>query len=445
MLTETENLQDCAASHADAIAAMRKRLTVIGEHRIFAGDCIDIMAALKYGRPVDSIVTDPPYHLASIVKRFGGDDAAPTKATGAYKRAAAGFMGQKWDGGDIAFRPETWRACFDMLKPGGHLIAFCGTRTYHRMACAIEDAGFEIRDSLCWHYGSGFPKSQNISAAIDRAAGAEREVVGSKVGLPGYSLAESKGANLYGGGIGGSGNPHKECEITAPATPEARQWEGWGTALKPATELICLARKPLSEPTIAANVLKHGTGGLNIDGCRVGSAGARNNGRRQDSAIYGKFGPTDRVDYGKGRFPANLIHDGSPEVMGVFPDEEARFFYQAKAQNSERVFQCRECGGRWHGKAECGHKDIRSHPTVKPVALMRHLVRLVTPPGGTVLDPFAGTGTTGAACVLEGFHSVLIEREPDHVGDIVFRLQNMTAAPVSETAVTSAGRQGVLF
>jgi len=171
---------------------------------------------------------------------------------------------------------------------------------------------------------------------------------------------------------------------------------------------------------------------------------------------------------------------GKEEVMGVFPDTQshgggkatyggkfgngkavtdqdamsrfagdsgsaARFFYQAKAQNSERVFQCRECGGRWHGKAECGHKDIRSHPTVKPVALMRHLVRLVTPPGGTVLDPFAGTGTTGAACVLEGFQSVLIEREPDHVGDIVFRLQNMTAAPVSETAVTSAGRQGVLF
>ena len=364
-LTEAENLQDCASSHADAIAAMRERLTVIGNHRVFAGDCLDIMGALKYGRQVDSIVTDPPYHLASIVKRFGGDNAAPAIGNAAYKRASSGFMGQKWDGGDIAFRPETWRRCFDLLKPGGHLIAFCGDRTYHRMACAIEDAGFEIRRTGGWLYGSGFPKSHDISKAIDRHGGAavswfgkwlrewraENNIkqsqisalfpskTGGKTGcvanwelglnlptveqfnkiclefnLPFESLEEAK-RKIIGKSDGsllavapGQNNDRSAAtlDITAPATPEARQWEGWGTDLKPAFEPFVIARKPLSEPTIAANVLRHGTGGLNIDGCRVGSEAAGWGGRPSNGYSGGlTAGGSPRPV--QGRFPANLI------------------------------------------------------------------------------------------------------------------------------------------
>jgi site-specific DNA-methyltransferase (adenine-specific) len=418
MLTTDDDIRDCAASHAEAIAAMRERLTVVGNHRVFGGDCLDIMAALAYGRPVDSIVTDPPYEL--------------------------NFMSRSWDRSGITFQPEVWRACFDLLKPGGHLIAFCGDRNYHRMVVAIEDAGFEIRRMGGWLYGSGFPKSMDVSKAIDTAAGAQREVVGQS---PNSRSANNRSGNAPGG------FSMSALSITAPATAEARQWTGWGTDLKPALEPFVIARKPLSEPTIAANVLKHGTGGLNIDACRIPVQPG------DDGGHWGGLGANSKIPYSgfnnhatyrtqknpQGRFPANLMHDGSAPVADIFPAEESRFFYQAKAQNDERVYQCRDCGGRWHGKAECGHDNIRSHPTVKPVALMRHLVRLVTPPGGTVLDPFAGTGTTGAACVLEGFHSVLIEREPDHVGDIIFRLQNMTAAPVAESAVTPAGRQGVLF
>lgn len=331
----------------------------------------------------DSCCTDPPYHLTSIVKRFGkaGSAACKEGATGAYARASKGFMGKEWDGGDIAFRPETWRAVFDKLKPGAHLVAFSGTRTFHRMVCAIEDAGFEIRDTLMWCYGSGFPKSHN-----------------------------QKG-----------------------------EWEGWGTALKPALEPICLARKPLSEKSVAANVLRWGTGALNIDGCRVDSekltgwagAGAGGDTWNETNMGLGKDGAPRPVD---GRWPANLIHDGSDEVVSAFPDTEsgsrapgeyggmgyhgagqwqmpgiegdsgsaARFFYSAKAGPLDRL-----------GSA---------HATIKPVDLMRWLVRLVTPPGGHVLEPFAGSGTTGIACMAEQMACTMIEMEADHVADIERKL-----------------------
>lgn len=334
--------------------------------RILIGDCRERMAELD-AESVDSCVTDPPYHLTSIVKRFGSQNAAPAKAgkTGAYARASRGFMGQTWDGGDVAFDPETWAAVFRVLKPGAHLVAFSGTRTYHRMVCAIEDAGFEIRDQLAWVYGSGFPKSHN---------------------QPG----------------------------------------GWGTALKPAWEPICLARKPLVG-TVAANVLQHGTGAINVDGCRIEgpkdwcdtkqyNPGHMAGGSKATAAYQDN---SQNPNKHLGRWPANIIHDGSEEVLAGFPDSEAgkpraergtggiwsegngipcgpqhgdsgsaaRFFYCAKATSAERG-------------------DGNNHPTVKPVDLMRWLVRLVTPAGGTVLDPFAGSGSTLIAADAEQFNAI---------------------------------------
>jgi DNA methylase len=252
--------------------------------QIHHASCLDWLAqyAIDHERDpdqyplFDSCVTDPPYHLTSIVKRFGGKNAAAAKvgATGAYARAARGFMGKEWDGGDIAFRPETWQLVYDVLKPGAHIVAFSGTRTYHRMACAIEDAGFEIRDMLCWHYGSGFPKSHDVSKGIDKAAGAVRPVVGRQK-LQGNNKSGGRGGQYANDAVDTNIVVRDEINITAPATSEAEQWQGWGTALKPSTEPICLARKPLSEKTIAANVLKWGTGALNIDATRIKMIGEK--------------------------------------------------------------------------------------------------------------------------------------------------------------------------
>lgn len=383
---------------------------------------------------VDSVVCDPPYHLTSIVKRFGAENAAPAQVgkTGAYARASKGFMGQTWDGGDVAFQPETWAEVWRVLKPGGHLVAFSGTRTYHRMAVAIEDAGFEVRDMIAWHYGSGFPKSHDISKAIDRAAGAEREVVGTKHGLPGYSLTDGTVSRVNFT----SKNGEAECAITTPATDAAREWDGWGTALKPATEPICLARKPLSEKSIAANVLKWGTGALNIDATRVQMSGSDRDelDAKQSRSPTGKTAANVPFVEGiatpphtLGRWPANLCHDGSDEVVAGFPAEAgggfgkrggerqseygfggtmetvgfgdsgsaARFFYCAKATTEERG-------------------EGNNHPTVKPVALMRWLVRLVTPKGGTVLDPFMGSGSTGIAADAEQFDFIGVEMSSEY-------------------------------
>jgi site-specific DNA-methyltransferase (adenine-specific) len=348
------------------------------------GDCMAVIQTLD-DASVDSVVTDPPYALASIVKRFGKPGSAPVKNTDIYQRASAGFMGQHWDTGETAFNPAFWAEVLRVLKPGGHVIALGGTRTYHRLVCAIEDARFEIRDQLAWVYGSGFPKSHN------------------------------------------AGN-------------------GWGTALKPAFEPICLARKPLIG-TVVANVLTHGTGALNVDGCRVatdedlnGGAYVKSGGRaslqgdERTGAAQGMFQPGKTVgaDYVQplGRWPANLIHDGSDEVLAAFPDtgvssggkgaasgdagSAARFFYTAKADASDRA----------------GSK----HPTVKPLDLMQWLVRLVTPKGGTVLDPFAGTGTTAEAAWREGCGCVLIERETEYQADIERRIELMVM-PAKRAAI----------
>jgi site-specific DNA-methyltransferase (adenine-specific) len=337
---------------------------------VMVGDCRELMAGLA-DESVDAIVTDPPYEL--------------------------GFMGKSWDASGIAYDLEVWRQALRVLKPGGHLLAFSGSRTYHRMVCAIEDAGFEIRDQIMWLYGSGFPKSHDVSKAIDREAGAERRVVGSW--KPTGTARPSKGGGGHSAGrttADGGYTPDEEARIsiTAPATPEAERWSGWGTALKPAHEPIVVARKPF-KGTVAANVLAHGTGALNIDGCRVGTeGGCKGDGSSGPSSgilgngLNGCYSPP--ID-GLGRWPANVIHDGSDEVTSGL-GEAARFFYCAKASKRDREEGLDGAGSR-----------ANHHPTVKPTDLMRYLCRLVTPPGGIVLDPFTGSGSTGKAAVLEGF------------------------------------------
>ena len=378
---------------------------------IHNGNCIDVMRSMP-DNSVDSIVTDPPYEL--------------------------GFMGKSWDSSGIAFNVEVWQEALRVLKPGGHLLAFSGSRTYHRMAVAIEDAGFQIRDQIMWVYGSGFPKSMDVSKAIDKSAGAEREV-----------LSETFRGNNAGKRSGILGETVARTDtITAPSTPEAQQWAGWGTALKPAHEPIVLARKPLIG-TVAANVLEFGTGGLNIDGSRVASDDGFEKAWDKPvstniSAPGGKFiseGIQHTVDISSnrpvgGRFPANLIHDGSDEVTDLLGDP-ARFFYCAKASKRDRnegldgfeairVHDGREAGNKGGSNPRNRTNDLKvnHHPTVKPTDLMRYLVKLITPPGGTVLDPFTGSGSTGKGAVIEGFDFVGIELDPDYVAIATARIQH---------------------
>jgi len=401
----------------------------MSEANIRHGDCLEVLRSMPDGS-VDAIVTDPPYGLS--------------------------FMGKRWDY-DVP-SVEIWRECLRVLKPGGHLLAFAGTRTQHRMAVRIEDAGFEIRDMIAWVYGSGFPKSLDVSKAIDKAAGAERVVIGSRIkGGIGSSqtFAQDAWTQANRGPI--------ELDITAPATDAASQWQGWGTALKPALEPITVARKPLVG-TVAENVLQHGTGALNVDGCRVGTEDdcARKPSLVHDTAAgFGKGAAMGGRGHDAGRWPANLIHDGSDEVVACFPanagasapvkgtevsrasvgrvtgerdrvpgafhadsGSAARFFYCAKASKADRDeglegFETRN-NMRVNGPREnesAKHATLRAnhHPTVKPTDLMRYLCRLVTPPGGVVLDPFTGSGSTGKAAVLEGFRFIGIERDPQYI------------------------------
>jgi DNA modification methylase len=391
---------------------------------------------------VDAIVTDPPYEL--------------------------GFMGKSWDASGVAFDPATWREALRVLKPGGHLIAFSGSRTYHRMAAAIEDAGFEIRDQIMWIYGSGFPKSHNISKSVDKNSGAP-----VKVGKAFKVAGEYGERNLRDPETQGNNRDEMRHEAL---TDEAKQWEGWGTALKPAHEPMVLARKALVG-TVAANVLTYGTGGLNIDGGRVGRADGDDSVAGSRTATFG----TQETESGgdgsggweqntAGRWPANVIHDGSDEVVALFPDTKtgsikpykhnnasiiygggkglqlgtitanftgdsgsaARFFYCAKASKRDRNegldgFEAKNNGKMMRNANNTSEEpsvgferfatepSANHHPTVKPTDLMRYLCRLITPPNGTVLDLFMGSGSTGKAAMYEGFKFIGVEMTDEYL------------------------------
>lgn len=426
-------------------------------YTLLTGDCIEAMREMP-DASVDSIVTDPPYHLTQTSRGGHARTNNPAMPHGRHRIGDKGFMGKVWDGGDIAHRIEMWAECLRVLKPGGHLLAFAATRTYHRMTCAIEDAGFEIRDMVPWHYGSGFPKSRNLDG----------------------------------------------------------QWEGWGTALKPATEPICMARKPLIG-TVAENVSAYGTGAINIDACRVhaddalggeytvkrfapGASVVKDGNWKQDVEFRGEMKA--------GRWPANVIHDGSPEVLEQFPDapgqiadasttapsaktanvygamkrigeasqdarytdaggtnfamkpgarrldtgSAARFFYCAKASRADRNEGIgssdtpaveTEATMRDREAADWQERNGNHHPTVKPTDLMAYLCRLVTPPGGTVLDPFMGSGSTGKAAMREGFRFVGIDMTPEYVAIAESRIK--FEHEKIETERIEASRQSDMF
>lgn len=364
--------------------------------KLIHGDCLDVLKGMP-DNSVDSIVTDPPYGLS--------------------------FMGKKWDY-DV---PEQaiWEECLRVLKPGGHLLAFAGTRTQHRMAVRIEDAGFEIRDMIAWVYSTGFPKSMDVSKAIDKAAGAVREVVGS------YEVTRDMSGGSWAE-LHGKPNGAKMHNITAPATEAARKWQGWGTALKPALEPITVARKPF-KGTVAANVLEWGTGAINIDGCRVGTEGGTTRSGQSHYAESGWSTGHKVVELNAGRWPANLIHDGSDEPTELL-GAAARFFYCAKASKRDRDDGL-DCFDAKYAPRDNGFSNKISgsklpraniHPTVKPTDLMAYLCRLVTPPGGVVLDPFMGSGSTGKAAVREGFRFIGIEMDSEYLAIAEARIAHET-------------------
>ena len=429
---------------------------------VYQGSNLDVLPTLP-DNSVDSIVTDPPYEL--------------------------GFMGKSWDNSGIAYSVELWRECMRVLKPGGHLLAFGGSRTWHRLAVAIEDAGFEMRDSIAWLYGSGFPKSMDISKQIDKQAGAEREVIGTHSGSGMTKSNVEQGAQIRN-------VTQWDKYSNEPVTDEAQQWQGWGTALKPAFEPIVVARKPLEEKTVAANVLKYGTGGLNIDGSRIGyqddadrasampgSTPATEISTGNISVLSGIRQPHDPKT---GRWPANIILDpytaelldeqsgqsvsrptesggtigsgrsmsgGLAKANGSSHNDSggaSRFFYVAKASKKDRnegldelpVASSAELVDRREGSAgmnspragagrTSGSANI--HPTVKPITLMEYLIKLVTPPNGTVLDPFTGSGSTGKAALLNGFKFIGIELTEEYLPIIEGRLKWASQQASKET------------
>lgn len=414
--------------------------------QIWNGDNIRVMKSLP-DNSVDSIVGDAPYGLS--------------------------FMGKKWDY-DVP-PVECFAECLRILKPGGHLITFAGSRTYHRMACRVEDTGFEIRDMGAWLYGSGFPKSQNISKAIDKAAGAKRKVIGKRE----HPTLKDKSKTSESAGASHGGNDwSREWDLTAPATPEAADWEGWGTALKPAHEPFVIARKPF-KGTVAANVLAHGVGALNINAVRITAQNellVRPSLSRDDNNVLGKGLGAGVQTEPAGRWPANVIHDGSPGIVSIFPVTQsgsgnvkkdsgtersgnqgaafgtesrpagtemisygdkgsaARFFYCAKVSSKERHAGLERPAPQFsHGSTPRQHENEgdneqgNHHPTVKPVDLMRYLVELVTPAGGLVFDPWMGSGSTGIACVQNGFGFLGTELEPKYYAIAQARIAHAVA------------------
>lgn len=432
---------------------------------IRVGDCLETLRTLA-DCSVDAVVTDPPYGLGKEPK---ARDVLRAWLDGEeFKPGGAGFMGKSWD----AFVPSplVWAECLRVLKPGGHLVAFAGSRTYDWIVMGVRLAGFEVRDQLIWMYGSGFPKSMNVSKAIDRAAGAEREVVGVATYGDGHTQNSTESI-----GYGGCEPAADTRAITAPATDDARTWEGYGTALKPAHEPIVMARKPLSG-SVAKNVLEHGTGAINVDGCRVGtgSESIKRSRNSETGALGSEYQRAQgyrpdwhrenvRMEFAahvQGRWPANILHDGSPEVLAVFPEtgksaggrigsagggavdyagskfeagdpgfgdtgSAARFFYSAKASRAERELGLADFAPETVGDGrkksidnayQRGKTERRNvHPTVKPVSVMRWLVRLVGGKRGSViLDPYSGSGTTGVAAALEGFDFIGCDLSPEY-------------------------------
>jgi DNA modification methylase len=356
--------------------------------KIINSDCIEAMKQMA-DNSVDAIVTDPPYEL--------------------------GFMGKSWDSTGIAFNVEVWKEALRVLKPGANLIAFSGSRTYHRMAVAIEDAGFEIRDQIMWVYGSGFPKSMNIAKTLDKTNGFQGEVIGTEkvdIGMQGGSMHSGRSTNVV------------EREITK-LSHQAQQWEGWGTALKPAHEPMVLARKPL-EGTVVNNVLTYGVGGLNIDASRVEGKleGDPNRFAKTDGGEFVMELHDAPIVRDEGRWPANFIHDG-------LQTEWAKFFYCAKTSKADRnegldgfptkqkIFNGQNDTSSDYVEGSVENKfttqpSANHHPTVKPTELMRYLCKLVTPPNGVILDPFMGSGSTGKGAVKEGFDFIGIDQSSEY-------------------------------
>jgi DNA modification methylase len=381
-------------------------------YTLYNEDCLIQLKELE-DNSIDSIITDPPYEIS--------------------------FMSKGWDGTGIAFNTEVWTECLRVLKPGGHLLAFGGTRTYHRMTVAIEDSGFEIRDCIFWCYGSGFPKSHNIGKAVDKLQGNEREVVGKKNHKPGWHKEHTQNDDNW------KGSEDKGVSLTKGNS----EWEGWGTALKPALEPITVARKPLSEKTVAENCLKWGTGGINIDESRIpfkDEADRKESTQKNQHADFGTKPLTGNVIYGDysmvepknynppGRFPANIIFDeeagkildeqsGTSKFTGGTNDIVVESKFGQVSNRPQKPFNFGDTGGASRffycpkvSKSERNEGlDIRNpHPTMKPLALMLYLIRLITPKGGTTLDPFMGSGSTGKAAVRGGFNFIGIEREEEY-------------------------------
>lgn len=374
------------------------------------------------GVRVHSICTDPPYGLVSVQKRFGKSGAAAAKSDnndGSFARLSGGFMGKAWDGTGIERDPEFWALIWEILLPGGYCFAFSGARTYHWQVCAMEQAGFVIHPMHVWAFGSGLPKAHAADKKIDKY-------------LTGGLLKDDAGEYI-------------------PATPEAAQWSGFAygaQSQKPALEPIALAQKPFETKTGVENLLKHGVGAVNIDGCRVPTTDKLGGGDTSSSSV-GKKGnegwerpwmkdESTREAHAQkrrsnvtkaealGRHPANLIHDGSPSVSELFPQDSARFFNtfplteEDIPSNVPPLF--------YNQKAGKADRAGSKHPTVKPIALMQHLVRHITPPGGVVLDPFAGTGTTAEAAQREGFDCILMEAEPEYIDFLKERFPGCASA-----------------
>jgi len=418
-------------------------------HTLYHGDCLEVMPTLE-ANSVDTIITDPPYHLTAGKKGGTGEASVNLNSPAGRSRVTTGFMGKEWDGGDIAFRPDIWREALRVAKPGATLLAFGGTRTFHRLTCAIEDAGWIIRDVLSWNYGSGFPKSLDISKAIDKEAGEEREVIERRrVKGGGMEHVNRTNAATHNYRPDGYQKGENVLDITAPATEAAALWNGWGTGLKPAWEPIIMAMKPL-DGTFAENALRWNVAGLAIDKGRIATDEPLlcHDGQGKNANTYGGGWKNYEQGTGRqyrsgGRWPANLLLDedaaraldaqsgtigasyrdgdrainGRNQVYGKYPNRgdgwsvkgagypdtggASRFFYVAKASRAER---------------NAGLEGVNNHPTVKPLSLMRQLARLTsTPTGGVVLDPFMGSGTTGVAALQEGRSFVGIEREAEYV------------------------------